>query len=364
MKTIWTHRSPICAKSRINWIPIALFWGEGKGSQASDMLPSIWSANAPNRMTSKKLELQSSVMWTLAKVLYWVFSLTESSITVEDWPDSDSSDINTKWSPVWINCTFKWFKKIIYCILKGRTSSVGNDILGFDSRGNVVNKPDAHGGHLDWVKICEAASKVITFIDLAGHERYLKTTIFGKSFPHFDHNIINSCFKGMTGHAPDYTMLMVGANAGIVGMTKEVLKQNWIISLKFWFVLKHLGLALALNVPVFVVVTKIDMCPQNVLQNTLKLLQRVLKSPGCRKIPVMVQSEDDVVIAATNFATERLCPIFQVSNVNGSNLHLLRLFLNLLMPRTTNHDNEAAEFQIDDTYSVPVIESFFSIILY
>ena len=27
----------------------------------------------------------------------------------------------------------------------GRTSSVGNDILGFDSRGNVVNKPDTHG---------------------------------------------------------------------------------------------------------------------------------------------------------------------------------------------------------------------------
>lgn len=33
----------------------------------------------------------------------------------------------------------------------------------------------------------------------------------------------------------------VGANAGIVGMTKE-----------------HLGLALALNVPVFVVVTKVN----------------------------------------------------------------------------------------------------------
>ena len=39
-----------------------------------------------------------------------------------------------------------------------------------------------------------------------------------------------------------------GANAGIIGMTKE-----------------HLGLSLALGVPVFVVVTKIDMCPPNVL---------------------------------------------------------------------------------------------------
>ena len=36
--------------------------------------------------------------------------------------------------------------------------------------------------------------QVITFIDLAGHEKYLKTTVFG-----------------MTGHAPDFSMLMVSA---------------------------------------------------------------------------------------------------------------------------------------------------------
>lgn len=199
----------------------------------------------------------------------------------------------------------------------GRTSSVGNDILGFDSVGNVVNKPE-HGS-LDWVKICEKSSKVITFIDLAGHERYLKTTVFG-----------------MTGHAPDFGMLMVGANAGIVGMTKE-----------------HLGLALALSVPVFVVVTKIDMCPPNVLQENLRLLIRILKSPGCRKVPVTVKTPDDAVISATNFVSERLCPIFQVSNVTGQNLNLLKMFLNLLTARITSHDDEPAEFQIDDTYSVP-----------
>lgn len=56
----------------------------------------------------------------------------------------------------------------------------------------MVNKPDSHGGGLDWTKICEKSSKVITFIDLAGHEKYLKTTVFG-----------------MTGHLPDFCMLMV-----------------------------------------------------------------------------------------------------------------------------------------------------------
>ena len=40
----------------------------------------------------------------------------------------------------------------------GRTSSVGNDILGFDTIGNVINKP-VHG-NLDWTKICQQSSKV------------------------------------------------------------------------------------------------------------------------------------------------------------------------------------------------------------
>ncbi|XP_029650113.1 GTP-binding protein 1 isoform X2 [Octopus sinensis] len=202
-------------------------------------------------------------------------------------------------------------------MVSGRTSSVGNDILGFDVAGNVVNKPEH--GNLDWIKICEQSSKVITFIDLAGHEKYLKTTVFG-----------------MTGHAPDFAMLMIGANAGVVGMTKE-----------------HLRLALALNVPVFVVVTKIDMCPPNVMQDTMKLLQRMLKSSGCRKIPVLVQNKDNVVCTATNFTSERMCPIFQVSNVTGENLGLLKMFLNLLSTRHKYDVTQPAEFQIDDTFSVP-----------
>lgn len=49
-----------------------------------------------------------------------------------------------------------------------------------------------------------------------------------------------------------------------------------------------------------------------------------------------------------------VCPIFQVSNVTGDNLDLLRLFLNLLNPRVANEDEAPAEFQIDDTFSVPV----------
>lgn len=137
--------------------------------------------------------------------------------------------------------------------------------------------------------------------------------------------------------------LQIGANAGIVGMTKE-----------------HLGLALALSVPVFVVVTKIDMCPPKVLDDNLRLLVKILKSQGCRKVPVMVRTPDDVVLSATNFVSERLCPIFQVSNVTGENLGMLKMFLNLLTTRMTGLDNLPAEFQIDDTYSVPGVGTVIS----
>ena len=117
---------------------------------------------------------------------------------------------------------------------------------------------------------------------------------------------------------------------------------------------------MALNIPVFIVVTKIDMCPPNILQNTILNLKKVLKSQGCRKMPILVESDEDVVISASNFVSERLCPIFQVSNVEGTNLNYLKKFLNLLNSRAPNNDDCPKEFQIDEIYQVPV--SVFSLV--
>lgn len=131
-------------------------------------------------------------------------------------------------------------------------------------------------------------------------------------------------------------MLIIGANAGIIGMTKE-----------------HLGLALALNVPVLVVITKIDMCPPNILEATIRQLTKILKSSGCRKMPMFVKDIPDVVTTAQNFVSERVCPIFQLSNVTGDGVDLLKTFLNLLPVYKNYNNNEQVEFQITDTFSVP-----------
>jgi GTPase len=208
----------------------------------------------------------------------------------------------------------------------GRTSSIGDDVLGFDASGRTVNNNNNNNKSLGIEKICSLSSKVVSFCDLAGHEKYFKTTVFG-----------------MTGYYPDFCMLMIGANMGLVGMTKE-----------------HLGLALALSVPVFIVVTKIDICPPNVQQENMRILQKILKSPGCRKMPYFVETASDVVTCALNFSSERLCPIFLVSNVTGKNIDLLRSFLNLLNSSFEACVHEPAEFELHAINSVPGVGTVLS----
>ena len=58
-------------------------------------------------------------------------------------------------------------------IQTGRTSSISHEILGFDSEGNSVDYQNQGTAE----NICENSSKLITFIDLAGHQKYLRTTI-------------------------------------------------------------------------------------------------------------------------------------------------------------------------------------------
>lgn len=104
----------------------------------------------------------------------------------------------------------------------------------------------------------------------------------------------------------------------------------------------------------FIVVTKIDMCPPNILEQTIKQLEKILKSSGCRKAPLFVNDMPDVFLALDRFVSSRTCPIFQISNVTGQNLDLLKVFLNLLNYSNTKYDTEGmVEFQITETFSVP-----------
>ncbi|KAJ3815888.1 GTP-binding protein 1 [Lentinula aff. lateritia] len=218
-------------------------------------------------------------------------------------------------------------------IESGRTSSVGMEILGFAPSGSPIlpetvisnDTEVVRREKLGWEEISVQASKIVSFIDLAGHERYLKTTLYG-----------------LTSGAPSCVILIVGANAGLIGMSKE-----------------HLSIALALSVPVVVCITKIDMTPANVQAETIKQVVKILRSPGCRKVPVFVKSSEVAVEIATGFGKEKLCPIFQISNVTGEGLGYLRTFLNLLPSSEGDTDKFAVdqplEFSVTEVWSVPYV---------
>lgn len=205
-------------------------------------------------------------------------------------------------------------------ITTGRTSSISHQILGFDSKGVIVNYSENELGQPSWKEIIDQSSKVITFIDLAGHEKYLKTTVFG-----------------MTGSIPDYSLIVVGSNMGVTRMTKE-----------------HIGLCIALKIPMIFIVTKIDICPENVLKETLDSINKILKLPGVRKLPYLIRKDEDVITCSKNIVSDRISPIFLISHVTGENLDLLKKFLNLLPLRRDweTQSKKPTEFFIDQTFFV------------
>lgn len=102
--------------------------------------------------------------------------------------------------------------------------------MGFNAEGKqIIPERFNQNKNKYWKEVVKDSAKVISIVDLCGHEKYLKTTI-----------------NGLTGLAPDFGCVVVGANMGMSKMTRE-----------------HIGLCLFLKIPFFVIVTKIDMAPQN-----------------------------------------------------------------------------------------------------
>jgi len=207
----------------------------------------------------------------------------------------------------------------------GRTSSIAQEIMGFKEQNQIEPAKTTDKKNTSWNKILKNSDKVISIIDLCGHEKYLKTTIFG-----------------LTGLAPDYSMIIIGANMGVQRMTKE-----------------HLGIALALKIPIYIVITKIDIAPADIYKQTLDYITKILKSTGTQKLPVVVRETDDISVYAESILFDRICPIFCVSNVTGEGIKQLRHFMSMLMSRTGQLNNilfkspsDKVEFLMDGSFNV------------
>lgn len=195
-------------------------------------------------------------------------------------------------------------------IQSGHTSSISREILGFDKQGRMFN----YENH-SIESILDCSSKIITFIDLAGSQKYLKTTVFG-----------------LTGHSPDYAALVVNSKQGLVGTFRE-----------------HLGLTVALRVLSFICITKIDGTPPHTTRRCRQQIDSILKGPAVRRPAFVVTSLSEAEEAACSIR-ERT-PVFMVSAVTGDNLALLQHFLSRLSPALSKAERTAA-LQAEPRFSV------------
>ena len=223
-------------------------------------------------------------------------------------------------------------------IKTGRTSSVGHHIIGYDNDGDIVNYTGSNG-QLSWPDIVKRSSKIISLFDLAGHEKYLKTTILG-----------------LTANTPDLCLIMVGANKGIRNEkrnTKRNIKQKRCDNMTK----EHMFLCITLGIPFAIVITKIDMIIEKNLEDiykqTMEDIRSLIKCPGIRRHPIEVKSKEDVLICSKQVHTESIVPIFTVSNVTGAGQDNIKEFLNLLMKKNKNNDNENTCMYIENIWSVP-----------
>ncbi len=158
--------------------------------------------------------------------------------------------------------------------------------------------------------------KVTVYIDLAGHEKYLKTTL-----------------HGMTGYYPDYGMVVVGANMGITDITKE-----------------HMNVAIALNVPFMVVITKIDIAPTHIFEKTKSHIEEIIKNKLKQKSAIYMNEENVTSLQHIR----KYVPIFCVSNKSGENIDILRKYIDYTHDFFEKHNKLTCFHTMDELKSTNI----------
>ena len=122
----------------------------------------------------------------------------------------------------------------------------------------------------------------------------------------------------------------------------------------------HLNLCSSFGIPVIVVFTKIDGCPEHAFKTSKQEVMKLLRSPEIGKKPFAVRSEQDVSTCMGKMHT--LAPMIETSCVTGEGINLLQAML-FSLPKRRRHENKvnrAFEFLVEDIFNVPGVGSVVS----
>jgi GTPase len=149
--------------------------------------------------------------------------------------------------------------------------------------------------------------KKIIFFDLAGHEKYFRTTLFGISCSY-----------------PDVMMVLIESNRGVLQMTKE-----------------HIISAIYLRIPIILVLTKIDIALPKKLNLNIRKIKKMMKNAG--KHVYEIKEENNIDLAVKQIS-ETFVPLFQISAVKGNYINpplfYLTSFLNKINVNKTTIEEE------------------------
>jgi GTPase len=230
----------------------------------------------------------------------------------------------------------------------GRTSSVSQNVIKYQINNNInnnniiriistksnrkydskiINSVDMKGLKLN-------NDKIVSLIDLAGHEKYLKTTVHG----------ITSMF-------PDRGIIVIGANTGITKLTRE-----------------HIGLLLCVRIPFMIVITKIDMAPEQIYLDLQKTIKKLLQRNAPDKILHFIDSNNNNIHSdqqTNSYINDPKChinnpdivPVISVSNKDGFNINNLHRIIYNIPQRNKfiNQSSKGSIIYLDGNFSVPGI---------
>ena len=166
----------------------------------------------------------------------------------------------------------------------------------------------------------EATNLVVSLMNLAAHEKYLKKTTI----------------HGISSGIVDYALIFVNGNDGPSFMTRH-----------------HISHAVAFGIPIVVVLTKIDSCPVHTLKKTKEEIENIVRSPVVQKRPYdQIKQFTDVAVVMDKMHV--IAPIISMSLVSGDGIDFIHALFRTLPKRRRQHNKvgRSFEFLLQDIYNV------------
>lgn len=180
------------------------------------------------------------------------------------------------------------------------------------------HKHEKESGRTSTVTIREGriGDRHVVLGDLPGHEKYFKTTI-----------------SGLVGLMTDYVLIVVAANRGVTSITNE-----------------HFKCAACMNLPIIVVVSKIDLTPKNIRKETQQQIYQLCKKHNRKRYRITSSKANEHVISGC--VARAIVPVVSLSCVTRNGMdHFHALFSQLPIWRTYDLETSCA-IQIESIFRV------------